>query len=131
MQKQFLLIFETLTSIPPQHPFNIKIDLKIIFTYYKNYLLIFIFLYTKTTNRSRNAMSRRNISPAATKLKRNVNAWIRKLKDDLDKNHEVIIKHINKPLDENSTQLIFNKYKNLIKNLKNDERKKNTRLKKN
>ena len=55
-----------------------------------------------------NAVSRRNISPAAARLKRNVTAWMRKHKDDLDKYHDAIVKHINKALDENSTQLIFN-----------------------
>ena len=37
------------------------------------------------TNRSCNVMSRRNISPAATKLRRNITSWMRKHRDDLDK----------------------------------------------
>jgi len=59
-------------------------------------------------------MSRRNISPTAARLKRNVSAWKRKHKDDLDKNHEAIIKQINIPLNENSSQETFNKYKTFL-----------------
>ena len=60
------------------------------------------------TNRNHNVVSYRTTSTGAN-LKRNVRAWMRKHKDDLDKNHEAIINHINKPLNENSSQKTFNK----------------------
>ena len=82
------------------------------------------------TNRSRNAVSRRNISTGGY-LRKNIIVWKRKHKDYLDKNHEAIIKHINKPLIENSSQLIFDKYKKKLRELKNDERKQITKRKKN
>ena len=75
------------------------------------------------TNRNHNTVSRRNISSAAARLRRNINAWMRKHRDDLDKNHEAIINSINKPLDQYSTDETFNKYKTFLKNLKKNKTK--------
>jgi len=84
-----------------------------------------------TNVRNRNAVSRRSTSAAGSKLKRNIYNWSRKHQNEIEQYNDALKEKINEPLNLNSTQVIYNKYKKFYKELKNDERKKNTRHKRN
>jgi len=77
-----------------------------------------------------NSVNPNQIVPAAAKLQRNIRDWKRKNAIILEQNKDALNAYVNEPLNQNSSQDVFNKYKIFLKNFKKNKTKQKKNIKK-